>query len=219
VLVPRRAPGELATTRVPVPRGARPATHLDVPTMTRPTALLSLLLVLATTAAAQQPAAPQPSMPQPSAPPTSAQPAPALTPQSRKDAEREIRAAREAQNAAIAARDLDRVAAGWLDDVTVIASGGRVIRGRQEYRQAFERDSLTYRRATARVVVSGAWPTAWEEGTWEGRRRAWTGVPLLGGRYAAQWVRTPAGWRIRSETYAALDCADTSCRLPLGAAR
>jgi len=138
----------------------------------------------------------------------------AYPPDQGKDAERAVRSAREAQNTAIAAKDYERVATFWVEDVTVTSGLGKVLRGRDEIRRAFQQDSITYRRTPSRVSASANWKSAWEEGTWEGRRVGWTGVPLLRGRYAAQWVNTTAGWRIRSELFVALECTDVACRLP-----
>src|SRR5258708_6919896 len=49
-----------------------------------------------------------------------------------------IRAARTAQNAAIAAGDLDRVAAFWTEDVTVRRALGQALTGRAAARRALE---------------------------------------------------------------------------------
>ena len=128
-----------------------------------------------------------------------------------------VRQARAAQNQAIARRDLDRVASFWVDDVAVTAGLGTVLRGRDEYRRAFESDAaLRYHRESQTVRVSSNWATAWEEGTWTGARVS-GGAPLIGGRYSAQWVRGPNGWRIRSELFVALDCSGVGCDWALSA--
>ncbi|HMC56819.1 MAG TPA: DUF4440 domain-containing protein [Gemmatimonadaceae bacterium] len=130
-------------------------------------------------------------------------------------AESEIRAARVAQNAAILARNADSVATFWMDDVTATAGLGYVVRGRAEYKSAFGRDAaMTYQRTTERVVVSANWPLAWEEGTWLGTATG-QALPVIGGRYAAQWVRQNGRWYIRSEVFVALDCNKDACRWPL----
>ena len=48
----------------------------------------------------------------------------------------EIRAARLAQNAAIADRRMDSVASFWSNDVVITTSLGRVRRGKDAYREA-----------------------------------------------------------------------------------
>jgi ketosteroid isomerase-like protein len=126
-----------------------------------------------------------------------------------------IRAARIAQNAAILARNADSVASFWVDDVTVTAGLGYVVRGRADYKAAFGRDAaMTYQRTTERVVVSTTWPLAWEEGTWLGTAIGQV-LPAIGGRYAAQWVRQNGRWYIRSELFVAIDCTGDACKWPI----
>ena len=130
-----------------------------------------------------------------------------------------VRQARAAQNQAIAGRDLDGVASFWVEDVTVTAGLGTVLRGRAAYRRAFESDAaLVYHRESEMVRASGNWAIAWEEGTWTGAREA-GGTPLLAGRYSAQWVRQADGWRIRSELFVALECSGVGCNATLSAPR
>ena len=127
-----------------------------------------------------------------------------------------VRAARAAQNAAIAAHDLDRAASFWTDDVVIRSALGRVIQGRATYRSTLGADSATvYRREPERVDVSDneRWPLAFESGTWTGRSPR--GQPLIRGRYAAQWIKRDGRWLIRSEVFVALDCSGTGCSRPL----
>jgi ketosteroid isomerase-like protein len=128
-----------------------------------------------------------------------------------------VRAARAEQNAAIAARDLDRVASYWTDSVTVTAGLGAGLRGRAAYRRAFELDSaMLYERTPQQIVVSANWPLAWEQGTWTGRQAGGgDGSSLLSGSYAAQWVKVDGRWLIRSELFVATSCQAVACRWPL----
>src|SRR5690349_10955037 len=83
-----------------------------------------------------------------------------------------VRAARTAQNNAIAAGDLDRVASFWTEDVVIRSALGRVIQGRATYRSTLGADTATvYRREPDRVDVSDneRWPLAFESGTWTGK--------------------------------------------------
>jgi ketosteroid isomerase-like protein len=128
-----------------------------------------------------------------------------------------VRAARTAQNAAIAAGDLDRAASYWTDDVVIRSALGRVIQGRATYRSTLGADSVTlYRREPERVDVSDneRWPLAFESGSWTGRDPK-TGRPLIRGRYAAQWIKRDGRWLIRSEVFVALGCANSGCSRPL----
>jgi len=127
-----------------------------------------------------------------------------------------VRAARAAQNAAIIARDFDRVASYWTDSVTLTAGLGTELRGRLAYRRAFEQDSaITYERTPHVVEVSANWPLAWEQGTWTGRGSGGgDAVPRLSGSYAAQWIKVGSRWLIRSELFVATSCQGPACRWP-----
>jgi ketosteroid isomerase-like protein len=132
-----------------------------------------------------------------------------------------VRAARSAQNTAILARDFDRVASFWTDDVVVTAGLGRIVQGRPAYRAALSSDSaLLFRREPASVDVSDnpRWPVAFEAGTWTGRQTE-RGEPVVRGRYAAQWVKLDGRWLIHSEVFVALGCASTACSAPLAVRR
>lgn len=128
-----------------------------------------------------------------------------------------VRAARAAQNTAIAKRDIDRTASYWSPDIVVTAGLGRVIRGRDEYRAAFAADSaLLYWREPERIDVAenAKWPLAFETGSWTGRVAAYT-RPLIRGRYSAQWQKVDGQWRIRSEVFVALGCSPPACDWPV----
>lgn len=128
-----------------------------------------------------------------------------------------VRAARAAQNTAMAARDLDRAASFWTDDVVIRSGLGRVIQGRATYRSTLGADSATsYRREPDRVDVSenDRWPLAFESGTWAGRD-AKSNKPVIRGRYAAQWIKRDGRWLIRSEVFVALGCTGSGCSRPL----
>jgi ketosteroid isomerase-like protein len=128
-----------------------------------------------------------------------------------------IRNARIAQNRAIAAGDIDRVASFWTDDVTVRRGLGLPVNGRAASRQAFEPTGtaaprLIYRRRTTGIEVSSNWPLAFETGTWEGHLGSMSGPTVIGGRYSAQWVKRGGRWLIRSEVFVALSCAGVGCQ-------
>ena len=139
-----------------------------------------------------------------------------MMPQSSREAAA-VRAARAAQNAAIASHDLDRAAAFWAEDVVIRSGLGRVVQGRASYRAAMAADTSTvFRREPDRVDVSDneRWPLAFESGTWTGRG-ARDGKPLIRGRYAAQWIKRDGRWLIRAEVFVALGCAGAGCSRPL----
>jgi len=130
-----------------------------------------------------------------------------------------VRSARAAQNRAIAALDTAAVARFWTEDVEIRRGLGALVLGREEYKRLFNPDSgavargeeLIYQREPASVVVSEQWPLAYEEGTWIGHRGRADGPALIGGRYAAQWVKRGEHWLIRGEVYVALTCSGAGC--------
>jgi ketosteroid isomerase-like protein len=127
-----------------------------------------------------------------------------------------IQAARVAQNKAIAAGDLDRVAAFWTEDVTVRRALGQPVAGRAAARQALEGPAppaprLVYQRLTKDIEVSPKWPLAFETGTWEAHQGTLAGPTVIAGRYSAQWVKRGDQWLIRSEVFVALTCAGAGC--------
>jgi ketosteroid isomerase-like protein len=130
-----------------------------------------------------------------------------------------VRAARIAQNAAIARLDTAGIARFWTEDVTIRRGLGVLVTGRDNYRALFNPnpaalqsgDELIYQRIPDRIEVSATWPLAYEEGTWAGHLRTADGPSLISGRYAAQWVKRGAQWLIRSEVYTALTCSGKGC--------
>jgi ketosteroid isomerase-like protein len=133
--------------------------------------------------------------------------------------ERAIREARAAQNRAIAAGDIERVADFWTEDVEIRRGLGQLLVGRAAYRQLFvstgNRDSaLVYQREPTTIDISPQWPLAFESGTWTGHLGRVDGPTMIRGRYAAQWVRRATGWLIRGEVFVALTCANVGCTYP-----
>ena len=125
------------------------------------------------------------------------------------------RRTRAEQNRAIARQDLDGVAQFWTEDVVLTAGLGHVLRGRSDYRDAFQHDSSrVYERTPDEVQVSDQWQLAFETGHWTGRRRAYN-ASTISGRYAARWVKHGGRWLIHSEVFVALTCTGRLCESPL----
>ena len=127
-----------------------------------------------------------------------------------------IRVARGAQNRAIVAGDVDRVASFWTEDVAIRRGLGQAVIGRTAYRKLFESASshdstIVYQRQPTGVDVSPTWPLAFETGTWAGYLGGIKGTPVVRGRYSAQWVKRDGRWLIRSEVFVALTCAGAGC--------
>lgn len=117
-----------------------------------------------------------------------------------------IRAVRAASNAAIAARDADRVVACMLEDVTVSVTRGAVLHGREASRTAFaeqfaDRAFLGYVREATDIVIDAVPTRATERGRWTGRGRRDDTEQVMRGTYEAAWRHTEFGWFIQSEVF------------------
>jgi ketosteroid isomerase-like protein len=137
------------------------------------------------------------------------------TPQDRSRDANDIRAARLAQNTAMAAGDVERAATWWTSDVTIRRGLGAGLNGLDAYKAILERapvsdTALVYDRKTTDVSVSPHWPLAFETGTWLARSGG-KGLALITGRYSAQWVKRDGKWLIRSEVFVALGCTGKGC--------
>jgi ketosteroid isomerase-like protein len=149
-----------------------------------------------------------------------APPSAATSPASGENADaRAVRSARAAQNRAIASLDTAAVASFWTEDVEIRRGLGALTVGREAYRNLFNPDSgavargeeLIYQREPATIEVSTHWPLAYESGTWTGHLGRADGPVLIGGSYAAQWVKRDGRWLIRGEVYVALGCSGAGC--------
>ncbi len=127
---------------------------------------------------------------------------------------------RNESNIALRGRQLDKFAAFFTDDVIVVGGAGGATSGKAELRariaQAFgDKSFVTYVRTPATVRVATAADSglrAAEQGRWTGTWRDSRGETRWSGDYMAQWVKTPAGWRIRAEVYVSLTCLGPACR-------
>jgi ketosteroid isomerase-like protein len=127
----------------------------------------------------------------------------------------DIRAARIAQNTAMAAGDVELAATWWTDDVAIRRGLGAPVNGLTAYKAILERapvsdTALVYDRKTTGVTISDRWPLAFETGTWVARRGG-RGAALITGQYSAQWVKREKKWLIRGEVFVALNCSGVGC--------
>ena len=130
-----------------------------------------------------------------------------------------IRAARAAQTFAIARGDHAAVVGFWTEDITVRRALGQSVSGVEEALAALTPSGdapLIYQREAITVEVSAHWPLAFEEGRWSGHPVSVDAAPIIGGRYAAQWVKREGRWLISAEVFVALSGADSPStdRLP-----
>ncbi|MEP7066821.1 MAG: nuclear transport factor 2 family protein, partial [Gemmatimonadota bacterium] len=129
--------------------------------------------------------------------------------------EQAVRQARREQNAAMASGNVERIAEFWTDDVEMRRGLGFLVVGREAYRKLFVDtgfdSAVVYQREPETVTISTAWPLAYESGSWAGHLGGVKGPAVIGGSYAAQWVKRGARWLIRGEVYVALTCAGRGC--------
>lgn len=126
---------------------------------------------------------------------------------------------RNETNQALQARQLDRFAGHFTDDVVTVGGAGGATSGKAALRariaQGFaDKDFVTSVRtpATVRVATQADGPLrAAEQGRWTGLWKDARGETRWSGDYMAQWVKTDGGWRIRAELYVSLACLGPGC--------
>src|SRR5258708_9124404 len=95
-----------------------------------------------------------------------------------------IRAARAAQNQAIAAGHTERIASFSTDDVTVRSGLGAPVSSRAEYRQKIVSTGLGHFPNPASFEVSDHWPLAFVFGSWTAPRCGASAPESTGARYS-----------------------------------
>jgi ketosteroid isomerase-like protein len=112
----------------------------------------------------------------------------------------EIRAARAASNAAIAARDVDTIVSFLLPSYQVVTARNATRHGRDASRESWTAifaSGVTYVRTPAEIYISENKTQAHENGKWEGGG--------LRGVYSAKWLRDENGaWRLIGEIFSTL---------------
>lgn len=128
----------------------------------------------------------------------------------------DIKAARAAYNEAIKARDVAGVRAALGEGYVGIAgSGGEAIIGADAMADYFARAFRTpgflgFVRTPVEVRVATPPQRAMERGRWQGGSVS----GLLHGEYLAVWVPTPAGWKLRSESFVTLGAGPSPKPIP-----
>ncbi len=133
----------------------------------------------------------------------------------------QIRDLRAENNAALAARDPARIAAAYAPGYTLLRGvSGAVGQGADAPATMLAASDwrdltfIAYTRTPGRIEIADDRQRAAEWGHWTGTWRAPAPVTARGGEYLAVWVPTAQGWRLRSETFVALDCTGVGCTMP-----
>lgn len=150
-------------------------------------------------------------------------PAPALSCESAGDAADidaaeidSVRAQRAAFNAAIAAEDLETIAAVLHENVLLVTGTASEVFSGRAAQVALWRDDFAageravYVRTPECVRVSAEFPVALESGRWRGE---WEGDPgrFAAGAYAAKWRRVDGAWLLEAELFATEACGGDFC--------
>ena len=122
-----------------------------------------------------------------------------------------IRAERNRSNRALASHDIAAFGDSLAADFVMVRGNGGFVASRQAYIDLLTEDfrnpaAVRYERIPDRIDVSTAAPLAAEHGRWTATRP--DGRRAFDGTYLAMWRRTEAGWKIRSELFVVLACAD-----------
>ena len=127
-----------------------------------------------------------------------------------------IQAAREASNQAIAAHDVAALASFWDEEYVIAVSTGAIEHSPEESRVSFAQHfkdfpDVIYVRSPAEIIVSDAYPLAWERGTWVGSMTTENGALRKSGQYASGWRKVDGVWKIRSELFVGITCEGKDC--------
>jgi ketosteroid isomerase-like protein len=120
-----------------------------------------------------------------------------------------IKKARQASNAAIARHDIEATAQLWTDQVVTVFANGSCTIGKDSTKAVYQKryeavpDMIWIRTATV-VTLSEDGTSAWESGTWIGKRTRTKTFKPIGGNYAAMWLKQGDAWKIRSEYFVPL---------------
>jgi ketosteroid isomerase-like protein len=138
------------------------------------------------------------------------------------DSGKEIRAAREQFNLAIANKDIEIIR-------TLLAPTYHIVTGRsaqnhgadeeaRRWAEVFRTDpSTVYHRTPREITINEDWGLAEELGNWNGSYTAEAILIHASGVYAAKWQRADDGeWVLQAEVFTTLTCTgpDTGCVRP-----
>ena len=118
----------------------------------------------------------------------------------------QIKAQREASNAALRNFDEDLNSTFLTDDVLITTGAGTLLSGKEElmkYIKSIEGPKMYWIRTPEEIKVNPESKLAWETGTWKGYFED-SDNPVVGGNYSAQWTKKSGIWLIQSQLFVTL---------------
>ncbi|PWN05738.1 nuclear transport factor 2 family protein [Rhodohalobacter mucosus] len=125
--------------------------------------------------------------------------------------EQQIRAVREASNAALKALDEEANSEFLTDDVLITTGNGTLISGKDKLRDyiadASDAQPMYWVRTPDEIIVNDVRGLAWEAGVWHGYHADDINgeTSVFHGNYAAQWIRKSGEWKIQSQLFVTLN--------------
>lgn len=113
---------------------------------------------------------------------------------------------RQASNEALKAFDEELNNSFMTDDVLLTTGAGMLISGKKglaNYTPPVTTSRMYWIRTPDEVIVNPDNQLAWESGTWKGYVEG-SEVPVVGGKYAAQWTKKSGTWLIQSQLFVTL---------------
>jgi uncharacterized protein (TIGR02246 family) len=118
----------------------------------------------------------------------------------------QIRQLRATSNRAMKAYDHEKVLSFLTEDVLTTTGNGTLLSGKAALAEYIETSagSRVYFVRSPDQIQTGK-ERAWEQGTWKGYDPQRGPEPVVGGSYAAMWVKEGETWRIKSQLFVTLE--------------
>ena len=116
----------------------------------------------------------------------------------------QIKAIRNASNAALRSYDSPEVLSYLTDDVLTTTGNGVLICGKgalEQYIAGVGESKMYWIRDTKEILVNEKRGLAWESGAWSGYDPEISTVPIVGGKYSAMWTKASGVWKIKSQLF------------------
>ena len=120
--------------------------------------------------------------------------------------QKQIRQLRAASNQAMKAYNHEKVLSFLTEDVLTTTGNGTLLTGKAALAKYIDESagSKMYFVRTPDQIQAGA-TRAWEQGTWKGYDPEESPEPVVGGRYAAMWIKQGGTWLIKSQLFVTLE--------------